>query len=47
MYDHVLHCRRKPFCCYCLQAFITAEILKNHVNYCFKINGRLLIKMPE
>ena len=28
MYDHTLHYRRKHFCCYCLQAFSTEEILK-------------------
>ena len=25
MYDHTLHCRRKHFCRYCLQAFNTEE----------------------
>ena len=28
MYDHTLHHGRKHFCCYCLQAFSTDEILK-------------------
>ena len=28
MYDHTLHSGRKHFCCYCLQAFSTEEILK-------------------
>ena len=32
MYDHALHRGRKYFCYYCLQAFITGEILKCHVN---------------
>ena len=47
MYDHALHCRRKHFCCYCLQAFSTEEILKRHIKDCFKINGKQRIKMPE
>ena len=28
MYYHTLHCERKYFCRYCLQAFSTTEILK-------------------
>ena len=40
MYDHTLHRRRKPFCRYCLQAFSTEEMLKRHIKYCFKINGK-------
>ena len=36
MYDYLLHRERK----YCLQAFIKAEILKCHINDCFKINGK-------
>lgn len=47
MYDHTLHCGRKHFCCYCLQAFSTTEILKCHMNDCFKINGKHMIKMPK
>ena len=39
MHDHTLHCGRKHFCCYCLQAFRTAEKLKCHIKDCFKING--------
>ena len=31
MYDHTLHHGRKHFCCYCLQAFSTDEILKLHI----------------
>ena len=30
MYDHLLHHRRKHFCCYCLHTFITEGILKRH-----------------
>ena len=47
MYDHTLHHGRKHFCCYCLQAFRTAEKLKCHIKDCFKINGKQTIKMPK
>ena len=47
MYNLALHLGRKHFCCYCLQVFRTADILKNHVTDCFKINGRQIIKMPK
>ena len=32
---------------YCLQAFSTEEVLKSHINDCFKINGKQMIKMPK
>ena len=47
MYDHTLHCGRKHFCCYCLQAFSTEKMLKCHVKDCFKINGKQMIKMTK
>ena len=47
LYDHTLHRRRKHICCYCLQAFCTEEILKSHVNECFKINGKQMIQLPK
>ena len=47
MHDHSLHHGRKPFCRYCLQAFTTAEKLKCHIKYCFKINVKQTIKMPQ
>ena len=47
MYDHTLHHQRKDFCCYCLQAFSTEEMLKSHINNCFKINGKQIIQMPK
>ena len=47
MYDHTLHRGRKPFCCYCLQAFSTEELLKCHIKDCFKINGKQKIIMPK
>ena len=31
---------RKHFCRYCLQAVSTEEVLKCHINDCFKINGK-------
>ena len=37
----------KYFCCYCLQAFSTEEILKSHTKDCFKINGEQRIQMPK
>ena len=40
MYHHSLHCGRKYFCCDCLQAFSTEEILKRHIKDCFKINDK-------
>ena len=45
MYHHKLRRRRKHFCC--LQAFSTGEILKRHVNECFKINAKQIIKMSK
>ena len=47
MYDHTLQCGRKHFCCYCLQAFSSEEILKSYIKDCFKINGKQTIKMPK
>ena len=47
MYDHTLYCARKHYCHYCLQAFSTEEVLKDHVKYCFKINSKQKIKMLE
>ena len=44
MHDHTLHWGIKHnFCCYCLQAFSTEEILKSHINSYFKINGKQMI----
>ena len=47
LYDHSLHRGRKHCCRYCLNAFITEEILKRHIKDCFKINGKQTIKMPK
>ena len=33
------------FCCYCLHAFITDDILKQHIKGCFIINGKQRIIM--
>ena len=38
---------KKDFCWYCLQAFSTKGILKQHIKDCFKINGKQIIKMPK
>ena len=47
MYDHTLHLGKKHFCCYCLQAFSTEEILKHHIKDCVKINSKKCIIMPK
>ena len=47
MYDHTLHRERKDFCRYSLQSFSAEEILKCHINDCFKINGKQRIIMPK
>ena len=47
MYNHTLHHRKKHFCCYCLQAFSTEEILKCHIEDCFKIDGKKKIIVPK
>ena len=40
MYDHTLDRGRKHFCRYCLLAFSSKEILKNHIKNFFKFNGK-------
>ena len=47
MYDHTLYYGRKYFCCYCLHAFVTEEILKRYFKDCFKINCKQQNKMPQ
>ena len=47
MYDHSLHHGRKEFCCYCLHACISEEILKRYIKDCFKINGKQKIKISK
>ena len=37
MYDHTLHCGRKHFCRYCLEAFRTLEKFKCDIKNCFKM----------
>ena len=34
-------------CHYCLQAFISEEILKRYIKDCFRINDKETIKMPK
>ena len=40
MCNHTLYPRINHFCCCCLQAFSTEEILKCYIKNCFKINGK-------
>ena len=47
MSDHTLHRGSKHSCCYFLQTFITVEILKSHINDCFRISGKQMTKMPK
>ena len=47
MYDHKLHCGRKHFRRYCLQAFSKREILKCYIKDSFKINAKQRIIMPK
>ena len=47
IYDHSLYRERKHFCRYCLNAFITEEILKNRIKCCFKVRGKQRIVMPK
>ena len=47
MYDRTPHRGRKRFCCYCVKAFSTEEMLKHHVKDCLKINSNKMIKMPK
>ena len=47
MDDHTLRCRRKYFCRYFLQVYVTEEILTSNIKDCFKINGKHRIKMPK
>ena len=47
MSDLILHCERKHFCHYGIQAFRTAEKLKCHIKDCFKINSEQTIKIPN
>ena len=47
MYDHTLHCGKKHFCCYCLQASSTEEISKCHIKDCFTKDGKQKAVMPK
>ena len=47
LYDHALHHGRNDLYRYFFQSFSTAEILKSHVTYYLKVNGKQLIKMPK
>ena len=43
----ITHYIREENCCYCLQAFRTAETLKCHIKDSFKINHKKKVKMPK
>ena len=47
IHDHTLHRGRKHFCHYYFEASRTAEKLRCHIKYCFKVNGKQKIKTPE
>ena len=47
MYDYTLHRGRTHFYRYCLQGFITEEIIKPLIEDCFEINSKQGIKMPK
>ena len=47
MFNPTLHHDRKHICCYCFQYFITAQTLERHVNDCFEINAKKMIKMAK
>ena len=47
MYNDTLHHRKTHFCCYCLQAFSTEEILKCHIKECYKMNDQQKIIMSQ
>ena len=44
MCDHTLRHDRKHFCRYYSDIFSTKEILKYHIDNCFKINGKKRFK---
>ena len=47
IYDYTLHRGRKYSCPYFLHVSITEEILKCHIEDCFKINGKQTIKIAK
>ena len=47
MYNHTLYRGRKHICHYSLQAFSTTEVLKSHVNDCFRINGKQMVQLSK
>ena len=47
MHDLTWHRIGKHFCCYCLPAFSTEEILKRFIKDFFKIHGKQRIIMPK
>ena len=47
MYNKTVHRDRKYICPYCMHSNSTAEILERHVNDCFEINDKQMIKMAK
>ena len=47
MYNQTLHRDRKHFYCCCLQFFNTAQVLEKHVNGCFNLYDKKMIKMAK
>ena len=47
IYNQTLHGDRKHFFHYCLQSYSTVQILDRHVNDCFEINCKQMIKMDK
>lgn len=43
----IYYITKKHSYCYCLEAFSTAETLKNHVNDCSKLMVNKLFKIPK
>ena len=44
---YIVDIMEKHVCCYCLEAFSTGEILKDHIKGSFKINDKQRIIIPK
>ena len=47
MYNETFYSDRRHSCCYCLQSLISAQTLERHVNDCFAINDKQMIKLAK
>ena len=45
--NETLHHYKKHFCRYWLQYFTTAQILERHINDCFEVTGKQMVKMAK